>query len=272
LQDALPHTGALRKFANAFKHWNDDDVSAESSQVAVVPHQNAVSASTRFPNSALQLEDTQHASARQDISDNSAANKDSIHLEAKDVLPKLSKAMPCNIGGEDSDTTSQLSSETTMQCLQDAAVSKFRSLVQLSEEIETSIDEFSSTYLDEFAGQTIASSSKTSRPKDSASDTEAISTSQHGSNAVGELMAHNVDATLEVISGLKDMGGEGTSACQSTNAVGKKCQAVDTGLLGESGEALKAVYEALQQVEDVHSSDELMHFELCGPFWELSEV
>jgi hypothetical protein len=247
-------------------------VSAESSQVAVVPRPNTVSASTGFPNSALQLNDTLHASTRQETLENAAGNESAIHLEAKDVLPKLSKAMPCNIGGEDSDTTSQLSSETTMQCLQDAAVSRFRSLVQLSEEIETSIDELSSSCLDECTGQTIASSSEALHPKDSASHAEAISASQHGSNAVGELMTHNVDATSVGISGLKDTGVEGTSTCRSTNAVGKRSQAVDTGLLGESGEALKAVYEALQQVEDVHSSDELMHFELCGPFWELSEV
>jgi hypothetical protein len=44
------------------------------------------------------------------------------------------------------------------------------------------------------------------------------------------------------------------------------------GLLGESGQVIKTAHEALQEIMDVHSSDELMHFELCGPFWELSEV
>jgi hypothetical protein len=43
-------------------------------------------------------------------------------------------------------------------------------------------------------------------------------------------------------------------------------------LLGESGEVMRSVYEALKKIEDVHCSDELMHFEFFGPFWELSEV
>lgn len=43
-------------------------------------------------------------------------------------------------------------------------------------------------------------------------------------------------------------------------------------LLGESGEVAMGVQGALQRVRDVHTSDELMHFELLGPFWELTEV
>ena len=29
---------------------------------------------------------------------------------------------------------------------------------------------------------------------------------------------------------------------------------------------------AMQAVRDVHTTDELMHFEWLGPFWELNEV
>jgi hypothetical protein len=47
---------------------------------------------------------------------------------------------------------------------------------------------------------------------------------------------------------------------------------MQTRLLGESGEVVRSVHEALKEVEDVHCSDELMHFEFFGPFWELSEV
>jgi hypothetical protein len=43
-------------------------------------------------------------------------------------------------------------------------------------------------------------------------------------------------------------------------------------LLGESGEAYEAAMHALKKIQDVHTSDELMHFEFWGPFWELSEV
>ena len=32
------------------------------------------------------------------------------------------------------------------------------------------------------------------------------------------------------------------------------------------------VQGAMQAVRDVHTTDELMHFEWVGPFWELNEV
>jgi hypothetical protein len=268
----LPNASTLQKAANATKHWNEDDVGTGSSQIAVFPHPHAVSASTRFPSSGSQLEDTQHASTRQGTLERSAVNEFSSNLAAKDALPKRGKVEPCKIGAEGSDSTSQLSSQTTTQCLEDAAISRFQALVQSSEGFETSIEELSSTFLDAVPRHSIAPPTKTHRPKDSASQSEAISTSQHGSNAVGVFMPHDVDATPEGISGLRDTGDEGTSTCHSSNAGGVRRQAVDKMLLGESGEALKAVHEALQQVEDVQSSDELMHFEFCGPFLELSEV
>jgi hypothetical protein len=43
-------------------------------------------------------------------------------------------------------------------------------------------------------------------------------------------------------------------------------------LLGESGEMFESAREALAKIQDVHVSDELMHFEFWGPFWELTEV
>jgi hypothetical protein len=43
-------------------------------------------------------------------------------------------------------------------------------------------------------------------------------------------------------------------------------------LLGESGEMYDATRQALEKIQDVHASDELMHFEFWGPFWELTEV
>jgi hypothetical protein len=43
-------------------------------------------------------------------------------------------------------------------------------------------------------------------------------------------------------------------------------------LLGESGEVFESARQALEKIQDVHVSDELMHFEFWGPFWELTEV
>jgi hypothetical protein len=43
-------------------------------------------------------------------------------------------------------------------------------------------------------------------------------------------------------------------------------------LLGESGEVYEAARQALEKIQDVHVSDELMHFEFWGPFWELTEA
>jgi hypothetical protein len=43
-------------------------------------------------------------------------------------------------------------------------------------------------------------------------------------------------------------------------------------LLGESGEVYGAARQALAKIQDAHVSDELMHFEFWGPFWELTEV
>ena len=43
-------------------------------------------------------------------------------------------------------------------------------------------------------------------------------------------------------------------------------------LLGESGEVATLVQGVMQAVRDVHATDELMHFEWLGPFWELNEV
>ena len=45
-----------------------------------------------------------------------------------------------------------------------------------------------------------------------------------------------------------------------------------TSLLGESGDAVGVAQAALARVADAHRSDELMHYEFWGPFWELTEV
>lgn len=43
-------------------------------------------------------------------------------------------------------------------------------------------------------------------------------------------------------------------------------------LLGECGETVKELHDALTSFQDIHSSDALMHFEFAGPFLELTEV
>jgi hypothetical protein len=85
-------------------------------------------------------------------------------------------------------------------------------------------------------------------------------------------MSHDVDALQERKGPFKDRDDEGTSTCNSTNAGEMRRQALVPRLLGESGQVSKAVHEALKDVEEVHCSDTLMHYEFFGPFWELSEI
>lgn len=58
-------------------------------------------------------------------------------------------------------------------------------------------------------------------------------------------------------------------ACVRCTACGQRLR---PGLLGQSGEVVQVAQEALQAVADVHTSDFLMHSEVYGPFWELSEA
>jgi hypothetical protein len=100
----------------------------------------------------------------------------------------------------------------------------------------------------------------------------ATDSSEHDTNTVGQDVVQDLEAMQESVGCLDDRDREGTSTLNSTNAGWMRTKGVETGLLGESGQAIKAAHAALEEIEDVHSSDELMHFELCGPFWELSEV
>lgn len=44
------------------------------------------------------------------------------------------------------------------------------------------------------------------------------------------------------------------------------------GVVGESGDMLQAVYDALHALEEAHKEDDRMMVEMILPFWELTEV
>jgi hypothetical protein len=227
-----------------------------------------VGASSSSLISALLQEHADHASL------DSAGNDSSASSEAVDASSKGDEEKGHSIKKAQSE--SQQSDKTGLLCMQNAATSKFRALVDPTEEIQTSIEQLTSMHLDVGHGQPSVSASTGTwlprLPKGSSSFAEAMCSSQHGSNSVGSSMVHDGDALWEGKGPPKDGGDEGTSTCNSINADSIRWQASMLGLLGESAQVSQAVHEALKEIEDVHSSDELMHFEFFGPFWELSEV
>jgi hypothetical protein len=247
-----------------------------SLQQAVIKHQHAVPASTSSQSSALQLQGTPDESIRRDSVSNSAGKESSTGREAVVDVPKGDKAEPDQMGGGEGESTGQRSNETYFQYLHDTAASRFRTMAQMNEEIQTSIEELASVCLDEVPLQPSAPASfgacNLGRGQESASRVEDMCCSEHDSNAVGEDVAHEDESVRERVTCLKDRSREDTSTCSSTNVAWMARKVVKTGLLGESGQEIKAAHEALQEIEDVHSSDGLMHFEFFGPFWELSEV
>jgi hypothetical protein len=276
LQEALPHNGTLQKAAFLLERWKHDDMGARSLQQAVVKHQHAVPASTSSQSSALQLQDTPDESIRRDSVSNSAGKESPTHREAVGDVPKGDKVEPDQMGGGEGESTVQHSNETYFQYLHDTAASRFRTMAQMNEEIQTSIEDLASVCLDEVPLQPNAPASfgacNLGRGQKSASHLEDICCSEHDSNAVGEDVAHDNESMEEGVTRLKDRGREDTSTCSATNAAGLRTKAGKTGLLGESGQVIEEAHEALKELEDVHSSDGLMHFEFFGPFWELSEV
>jgi hypothetical protein len=276
LQDELPHAGTLRKASYALQKWKHGDAETRSWQIAGTQHPNTVTASTSPPNSALLLRHAAHASDRQELPSDSAGNDSSASLEVAHASQKVSKVERYSMGQGEGESKSQQSNETNLLCMHNATASRFRALCDPTKEIVTSIEQLSSLHLDAGSRQhSVSASSGTCRarlPKGPSSPAEAICSSQHDSNSEGDSLVHDVDYVREGRCPLEGGGSEGTSTCNSTNADGERKHTLATGLLGESGQALKAVHGALKEIEDVHSSDELMHFEFVGPFWELSEV
>jgi hypothetical protein len=257
LQEVMPHAGSLQKAASASRHWKIDDVEASSSHMALV-------------------QPLQASYARQGHAFDSAGSESSTYHAAMDASPGENRKTQNKTGGGEGRSATQLSDEASFQCLRDAALGKFRSLAQMNEEIETSIEELANVSLDTVPRQPSVTASfdtcRTTLRRDSSSHIEAMDSSEHDSNVVGDELFRHVDELQEGLSPLKDMDADRSSTCNSTNAGGKRRQVLVSGLLGESGETLKAVHEAMKKVKDVHNSDELMHFEFCGPFWELTEV
>jgi hypothetical protein len=251
-------------------------VETRSLQQAVIKQQHAVPTSASFQSSALQLQGTPHASIRQERSLHLAGNESSSHHEAIDDVPNGKKVGPDQMGAGEGESTGQHSNATDFQCLHDAVAGRFRTLAQREEEIQISIEELANVSLDTVPEQlsvpaSFGASCLRNR-QESSSHVDVICCSEHDSNVVREDVAHEGESVREGISRLKDRGGKETSTCSSTNAAGMWNTAVRAGLLGESVQAIKTAHEALKEIEDVHSSDGLMHFEFFGPFWELSEV
>jgi hypothetical protein len=266
----------LQKAAYPLQCWKRDHEGTRSLQQAVVKHQHAVPTSASFQSSALQLQGTPHASKRQEKSLHLAGNESSSHREAIDDFPKGKKVEPDQMGAGEGESMGQHSNQTDFQCWHDAVAGRFRTLAQREDELQTSIEELASICLDTVPEQpSVPAYFHASRLRDrqeSSSHGDGICCSEHDSNAVGEHDAHEDETVREGVSRLKDTGRRETSTCSSRNAVGMRNTAVKAGLLGESGQVIKEAREALKEIEDVHSSDGLMHSEFFGPFWELSEV
>jgi hypothetical protein len=248
--------------------------------MADVRHRHAVSPFSRLPHSTLLPKHTPHASASQGLVSAVARSESSTHHEARDASPNGSMVASYKTGRGDGESTSQHSNEAHFQCLHDAAASKIRALVQLHEEIETSIEELSSVCLDAVPGQPSVPASfescLASLRQDPASLREVISSAQHDWNTGWEFADYDLHRIQEATDRLEDRDRNAACTCEwccDSNCIGEmRRNRMTRGLLGESGEAIKAAHGALRGLEVVHSTDELMHFEFFGPFWELSQV
>jgi hypothetical protein len=250
-------------------------VRTRSWQIEGAQHPDTATPSITPPNSNLLLEHSVYASTGKDNSLDSAADDSTASLEAVDASPKGDKVKGYRVA-KDSERKSQQSNETDFMCMQHAATSKFWALVDPTEETQTSLEQLSSEHLDAGPWKPSAVASSVSRlaslPEGSSPFAEANCSSQHDSNSEEGSLGYDFDAMRTGIGPPGGGGCEETSTCNSTNVGGTRGKALGTGLLGESGQAIKAIHESLKELEDVHSSDELMHFEFFGPFWELSEV
>jgi hypothetical protein len=219
-----------------------------------------------MPSQMAVVQHSDEVSGRQEASFDSAGHASSTHHEAYHGFHEDCKIERNQVGeGEDVGTV-QTSEEAHLQCFHEAAASEFRTLVQLNEDLQTSIIAITSVCKDAVSQQTSAPASSDScrahLARDSSSAIETSCFKEQNGNGVGN-------------DNLEESGSE--DECTSTricaiHTAGIWRKRIRRGLLGESGQVIKTAHEALKEIMDVHSSDELMHFELCGPFWELSEV
>jgi hypothetical protein len=175
-------------------------------------------------------------------------------------------------GGSDFASNRQHSATDHFPCLRDATASTYQALVMQNNEIDRSIKDLSRVCLDDSEPQGVRlfpaeCCHQTFSPT---SPFEVNGATAHGSTADRVVVSALRDAMENDTAELADRISQGT--CTPIATDGEKRKETKMGLLGESGEVIKAVHEALKEVEDVQRSDELMHFEFCGPFWELSQV
>jgi hypothetical protein len=259
------------------QHWKLDDVESASSQIAAVKQQQAESASISLPSHAsIPREHPQESTRHRSVPNWEGNESPSAHAATDDFSQGDQVETDKMEVGKDESTT-EGSNEAYLQSLHDSAERKFlRALVHMNEGIEISQEELSKMCLDADDGHPrVHETSDTCRShnrRDSSSIIEAMASSVDDSNTDEEEEADDLEATQDGVGGLTDRGGEVQSTWDSKHAAGKRRKARRKGLLGESGKVLQAVVEALGEIKDVHTSDELMHFEFCGPFLELSEV
>jgi hypothetical protein len=174
--------------------------------------------------------------------------------------------------GGDCDSNSEHS--TLFPCLHDATVSKYRSCLRQDGEMQLAMEHIASLCLDsDTRNHSDSVSSGDSYPaKDCSASFEGANSTLNGKTATVVAAGGRADLQEGGMVRLQDEGCEGTVTRAPSAPPDSSSKAVEKQLLGESWKTVKAVHEALKEVEDVHRSDELMHFEFFGPFWELSEV
>jgi hypothetical protein len=283
VQQILPDDNDLREIPECLKQ---DVQETMSSQRAQLQQPCAPSATTSFTRSALTPSDDEGESLpfgtrgslkmlalslKQASSIDSTENELSPAPEAQEASIKSGNEEEHTARGSGSESEHPNCSTAPYLCFCEAMVSKVRFLMQQKKDLMRSIDNLSSLFVDAILrqGRDLMPVDACNFAQDSPLPSVHPSSARHARPATGDKVRQEPDSVQKEMDG----GGEGerrktrTRGSSTSFEVGRK-----RGLLGECGPAIKAAYEVLKEVEDLQSSDELMHFEFCGPFWELSEV
>jgi hypothetical protein len=276
VQQILPDSNDLREIPERLKQ---DYQATVSSQRAQLQHPYTPLATTSFPQNAPNPKDDESesphlgtlGSIKQVSSTDSTANELRPPQEAQEASIKdgnEEKHTACGVSHESEDPNLSIA---PYPCFCDAMANKFQILMQQKIDVVRSIQNLSSLFVDASLRQVQdpMSADVCHFAQDSAVHVGQASSAGHARHATGESFAQEPDSSQQGMIGGEDQEARQTRTCGSGTSfqAGRK-----RGLLGECGPAIKAAYQVLKEIEDVHCSDELMHFEFCGPFWELSEV
>jgi hypothetical protein len=275
LQEALPSAEALQESAYLPGHWKHDIVENTILQVAVVQHLHVPSGESSLCRNMSTPNDVPYAST----------GLGSSFEPTENFLPSLTATVALS---EDSDeehfgadgsvpeveVVSDHLSTSQFPSLCAATVNKYQTFQHIPDDFQQIIEDLSSLCVDAGLrqGSDNVPSGRHHLTNKSSSSFGNISSSEQASAATRVGVGGDSDATEDGTVRREGTECERTHTCNPYMIGGACREAVKNGLLGESGEVIKAVHEALKEIEDVHSSDELMHFEFFGPFWELSEV